>query len=70
MLKQNISTTGGHLPPVDQSSSEGLGYIPAEFAANEPRYKGVDSHARRMRRQRRNDRTRSRRAQGWAVRLW
>lgn len=70
MLKHKVTTTGGRLPPVDTTPGAVVGYVAAGTAANEPAYKREEAHARRMRRQRRNERGRTRAGQGWAVSLW
>lgn len=70
MLKQKISTTGGHLPPVDTRPGEVVGYVAADAACNEPEFKRSESHGRRMRRQRRNGQVHTRMGQGWSVSLW
>ena len=70
MLKQRVSTTGGHLPPVDTTSGASVGFVAVDSAANESQFKANGSHDRRMRRQRRSERLRHRVGQGWTVSLW
>lgn len=70
MLKEKVSTTGGQLPPVDTPSSTVVGFVAVDSAANEAQFKVRGSHDRRMRRQRRSERSRHRVGQGWTVSLW
>lgn len=70
MLKQKVSNSGGLLPPVEPPASAVIGFVAGESAANEAQFKRDESHDRRMRRQRRIGRERSRNVSGWSVSLW
>jgi len=70
MLRQKQMTPGGELPPRGTDSGPAVGFVAKNFAANEARFSTADTHARRMRRQRRSERSRSRSNGGWSVGMW
>jgi hypothetical protein len=70
MLQKKLTTPGGQLPPQETPSGPRLGFIAAHEAANETDFSRANAHQRRMRRQRRNERSKLRGNSGWSVGLW